>query len=157
MATVHYCDLVDWTEKFKCGSLHLVCVAADGFTTCDCAASVIGGMNKVQEVWPFTREVNRRGEVGCFWPRLPLTLLPQTSWEGRPDRTDAHAFLQKCFSDVAEINRLHIKFPDVFVDLNSYGGDFETEIAFSIAREILSKETSISNLWLWHFGVTSQH
>jgi hypothetical protein len=147
MATLHEGEPQDWVEKFKDGSLHLVCVAAGGLTTCDFAASTVGGMRQEQEVWPLTKRVNRLGETGTFWPRFPLTVVPQTSWEGRPAPEDINAFLRKCFFDAAEANRLHIKLPDVFVDLNPYGGQFEIVKALPIAREILSRENSISNLW----------
>ncbi len=73
-----------WADLFKNKSLHVVCVAVGGLTTCDLAASTIGGMKQEGEVWPLTKKVNRLGETGTFWPRLPLTVVPLPSWEGRP-------------------------------------------------------------------------
>lgn len=147
MAVIHQGEPRDWTDLFKQGSLHLVCVASGGLTTCDFAASTIGGMRQEQEVWPLTKKVNRLGETGTFWPRLPLTVVPQTSWEQRARPDDINAFLRKNFLDVAEANRLHVKLPDLYVDLNPYGGKFEMAKALPIAREILSLENSIKNVW----------
>lgn len=147
MTELHEGEPPGWVERFKSGSLHLVCVASGGLTTCDFAASTIGGMRQDEEVWPLTKRVNRLGETGTFWPRLPLTVVPQTTWEGRSDPEDSEVFLRKCFWDVAEANRLHVKLVDVFVDLNPYGGQFDMEKASPIAREVLSRESSILNLW----------
>lgn len=49
---------------------------------------------------------------------------------------------------VAEANRLHVKLPDVFVDLNPYGGSYDLVRALPLARAVLSIERSIENLWL---------
>ncbi len=147
MAVLHEGEPEHWVEQFKSGSLHLVCVASGGLTTCDFAASTVGGMRQEQEVWPLTKRVNRLGEVGTFWPRLALTVVPQTSWEERCAPEDIGAFLKRCFEDVAEANRLHIKLPDVFVDLNPYGGQFDLEKALPIARDILSHEGTVRSLW----------
>lgn len=147
MAQVHDGEPKDWVERFKSNSLHLVCVASGGLSTCDFVASTIGGMRQEQEVWPLTQHVNRLGETGTFWPRLPLTVIPQTTWDGRGAQENIQAFLRKCFLDVAEANRLHIKLPDMFVDLNPYGGRFDGEKALPIAREVLSQESTIVNIW----------
>jgi hypothetical protein len=104
-------------------------------------------MRQEQEVWPLTKRVNTVGETGTFWPRLPLTVLPQTTWQGRAAAEDADTFLRKCFVDVAEANRLHIRLPDVFVDLNPYSGQFDPGRALPIAREVLSQDSTIVNLW----------
>jgi hypothetical protein len=147
MAVIHKGTPKDWIERFKSFSLHVVCVASGGLTTCDFAASTIGGMKQEQEVWPLTKRVNQLGETGTFWPRLPLTVVPQTAFNGRPPIENIDDFLRNCFLDVAEANRLHIKQSDVYVDLNPYGGRFEMEKALLIARQILSQESSIQNLW----------
>lgn len=147
MPTLHDGTPDEWEGLFRSRSLHVVCVASGGLTMCDLAAATIGGMRQEDEVWPLTKQVNRLGETGTFWPRLSLTVVPQTKWETRGAPSDLAAFLRKCFLDVAEANRLHIKLPDVFVDLNPYGGAFSMRDAVPIAREVLSREATIVNLW----------
>ena len=138
----------DWVEKYKQGQLHLVCVAVGGLTTCDFAASTVGGMQQEQEVWPLTKRVNLEGETGTFWPRLSLTVVPQISWEQRPSPSDLDSFLRQSFMDVAKANREYVKLDDVFLDLNPYGGHYDMKKALPIAREILCSEKTIVNLWI---------
>lgn len=147
MTTLHKGEPPNWVERFKNGSLHLVCVASGGLTACDFAASTIGVMRQQEEVWPLTYRVNEMGETGTFWPRLSLTVVPQMAWETRKKPEDLENFFRTCFLDVAKANRLYVKQADVFVDLNSGGGYFDTRIALPIAREILMNESSIKNLW----------
>lgn len=147
MTTRHEGAPRDWVERFKSGALHLVCVASGGLTTCDFAASTVGGMRQEQEVWPLTRRVNHLAETRTFWPRLPLTVVPQTSWEGRAAPEDLDAFYRRVFDDVAEVNRNRVKLPDLFVDLNPYGGQFDRDAALPIAWDVLSCERTIVNIW----------
>jgi len=135
----------DWIEPFKAKEIHFVCVASGGLTTCDFAASTIGGMDQREAVWPKTRRVNDLGETGTFHPRLPLTVVPLPSWEKRP-LDDLEGFLRKSFQDVAEANCSHIKLRTVVIDLNGWGGDYPFEMARRVAEEILSHESTIQKL-----------
>lgn len=107
MAVIYDGELKDWPDRFREKAVHLVCVAAGGLTTCDFSASTIGGMGQESEVWPHTKRVNRMGETGTFWPKLPLTVLPKVKWDGRPQPPDLEVFLTQCFSDVEKANREH--------------------------------------------------
>ena len=147
MTTIHDEELKDWPDRFKAKTIHLVCVAAGGLTTCDCAASTIGGMKQEAEVWPLIERVNRAGETGTFWPKLPLTVLPQTKWEGRPAPAELEAFLTQCFFDVAEANRDHVKLTTMYVDLNAWGGDYNYSLARQVAGKVLVSEESIKELY----------
>jgi len=153
--TVHRGEPDKWPDLFKQGKLHVVCVAAGGFTTCDFVASTLGGMKQEQEVWPLTQLVNQKREVGTFWPRMALTVLPQLSDDRDADLIDIYV-LERYFADVAEVNREYIKLPDVLVDLNSYlkwgnlqkPNDARYKRAISVAVRVLGAEPSIHNLWI---------
>jgi len=147
MMTIHDEELKDWPDRFKAKTIHLVCVASGGLTTCDFAASTLGGMRQEAEVWPLTKRVNRMGETGTFWPKLPLTVLPQTKWEGRPGPADLEAFLTQCFTDVAKANRDHVQLPTLYVDLNAGGGDFDFALARRVAERVLAGEPSVKELY----------
>ena len=147
MLTIHDQELAGWPELFKAKTLHLVCVAAGGLTTCDFAASTIGGMDQERELWPLTKRVNREGETGTLWPRFPLTVVPQLKWENRPTPQDKDQFLRQCFADVAKANRDYIKLEIMYVDLNPYGGDYDFKRARTIAEEVLTTEPSIMELY----------
>lgn len=147
MVRLFYGKPPGWVDKYKNNTLHLVCAASLGRTMCDLAASRIGRMKQTQEVWPLTMRVNIHGETGTFWPLLPLTVVPQLSWPGRHAPVNLDEFLLKCFLDVAEANRDLVRLPDLFVDLNPYGGDFDKESAMPIARDTLAQEGSIKNIW----------
>ena len=146
MTTIYNQELAGWPDKFKAMAIHLVCVAAGGLTTCDFAASTIGGMNQEGEVWTLTKRVNREGETGTFWPRFPLTVVPQLKWEARTTR-DKDNFLRRCFADVAKANRDHVKLSVMYVDLNPYGGDYDYKRARTISEEVLKAEPSISEIY----------
>jgi len=137
----------DWIEKFKRSSIHFVCVASGGLTACDFVASTVGGMLQEQEVWPLTKRINRLGETGTFWPRLTLTAVPQFSFETRHAPEDLDSFLESIFTDVVRANNTYIKLPDLYVDLNNYGGHFDFSMALPIARQVLSNDHSISRVW----------
>lgn len=122
---------------------------------CDFAASTLGGIEQ-DKVWKYTREVNKKGEVGTFWPRFPLTVLPQSYWEGRYPRDRDH-FFEACLKDVALANREHVKLKDMYIDFNDYyGGLFhsgvtkrsEIRTAKSFARRILPEFAEIETLWI---------
>lgn len=147
MVVIHDGGLSDWIERFKSRTLHFVCVASSGLTPCDFTASTLGGMRQEDDVRPLTRRVNRKGETGTFWPKLPLTVVPQISWEGRQAPHDIDGFLRQCFEDVAKANREYVKLPEMFIDLNPCGGRFDMDRAMAVAREVLSREESISNIW----------
>lgn len=146
----------DWTVQFKQKKIHFVCVAAGGLTMCDFAASTLGHMKQEQEVWALTKRINTLGETGTFWPRLPLTVLPQTTWESRYSEGD-ESFFKKCMQDVATANRDHVKLMDMYLNLaDYYGGLFRSEAsrkheiktAIAMAKEILPIEANIENLWI---------
>ena len=147
MTTIYNQELAGWPDRFRAKTIHLVCVAAGGLTTCDCAASTIGGMNQEGEVWPLTKRVNREGETGTFWPRFPLTVVPQLKWETRQAPQDKAQFLRRCFADVAKANRDHVKLGIMYVDLNPYGGDYDFKRARTIAEEVLKSESSINEIY----------
>ena len=148
MITIHECNPPEWPKLFEQRTLHVVCVASGGLTTCDFVASTLGKMRQEQEVWPLTMHVNREGETGTFWPRFALTVVPQFAWERRVMSENIQSFLRKTFEDVATANREHVRLPDVFLDLNPYGGDYQIELALPVAKEILGAEPSIRNLWV---------
>lgn len=148
MAVIHNGMPKEWPVLFRQRKLHVVCIASGGLTTCDFAASTIGGMRQEQEVWSLTKRVNHEGETGTFWPRFPLTVVPQLSWEDRSAPRDLEPFLRKSFWEVVKANRDYIKLPDVFLDLNPYGGHYDMEKALIIAQEILCHDNTISNLWI---------
>ena len=149
MANIHDHDLKDWPDKFKAKTIHLVCVAAGGLTTCDFAASTLGGMKQESEVWPLTKKVNRLGETGTFWPKFPLTVIPLLSWEDRPAPKDVDEFLRSVFRDVAKANRDHIKLGGMYGDLIGWDTPFDYARARRIAEEVLKNETSITEI---HFA-----
>jgi hypothetical protein len=149
MAIVHDKELMDWPDRFKAKTIHLVCVATGGLTTCDFAASTLGGMNQEAEVWPLTKRVNHLGETGTFWPKLPLTVIPLLSWEDRPAPQDVDQFLRTAFADVAKANRDYVKLNVLYVDLNGWGSPFDFARAKRIAQEVLKNETSITEI---HFA-----
>ncbi|MEI6809611.1 MAG: hypothetical protein WCN95_12895, partial [bacterium] len=125
----------------------LVCVAAGGLTTCDFAASTLGGMRQEEEVWPLTKKVNRLGEVGTFWPKFPLTVIPQLNWEKRPAPVDVEEFLGRIFRDVAVVNRDSIKLGEMYVDLNGWGAPEDYARAKKIAEGVLKNEASITAIF----------
>lgn len=135
----------DWHSPFKEQSIHFVCVASGGLTTCDLAAISIGKMNRHDEVWPLTRGVNDSGEAGTFHPRLPLTVLPQPYWNGRVE-SDLEAFLTKSFQDVAKANRDYVRLETMVIDLNGWGAKYPYKDARRIAVEVLSNDPSISKV-----------
>ena len=136
-----------WVDKFKAKEIHLVCIATGGLTTCDFAASTIGGMDQESEVWPLTKEVNRVGETGTFYPRLPLTVIPLLSWDDRTEPTEVDEFLRRSFEDVAKANREYIQLKALYVDLNGWGSDYPFKRAREISEEILSKEPTIKEIY----------
>lgn len=143
MAIIHDKELDNWCDKFKAKEIHLVCVATGGLTTCDCAASTIGGMDQHGEVWPLTKRVNRLGETGTFYPRLPLTVVPLLQWEERPSPADSDDYLRRCFADVAKANRDYIKCSTLYIDLNGWGSDYPFEQARRIVEDVLAAESNI--------------
>lgn len=147
MATIHYKDIDNWCDKFKAKEIHLVCIAAGGLTTCDCAASTIGGMNQENEVWPLTKKVNRIGETGTFHPRFPLTVVPLLEWEDRPKPVDTDDFLTRSFQDVAKANREYIKLKTLYIDLNGWGSAYPFYRAREIAERVLATESSIETIY----------
>ncbi len=147
MATFHDHELEDWHDKFKKKEIHLVCVANGGLTTCDFAASTLGGMKQESEVWPLTKRVNRIGETGTFWPELAMTVIPLLKWEGRPAPNDTEAFLKSVFLDVAKANREYIKLGVLYIDLNGWGNSSDYALARRIAGEVLINEPSITDIY----------
>ena len=147
MATIHDKELDNWGDKFRAKEIHLVCVATGGLTTCDCAASTIGGMNQEREVWPLTKKVNRVGETGTFHPRFPLTVVPLPRWEDRPEPDDTDEFLRRSFEDVAKANRDYIGLKTLYIDLNGWGSDYPFEQARKIAEEVLSEDPIIKTIY----------
>ena len=145
MATIIDQHIENWTERFKAGEIHLVCVAVGGLTTCDTAAS-LAGLDQ-QTVWPLTEKVNHLGETGTFWPKCPLTVLPLPTWEDRPAPADLDAFLRKCFADVAEANAKYVKLPTLYIDLNGWGFDYDFYKARRIAEEVLGAEPGVETLY----------
>lgn len=136
-----------WPDLFKANSLHVVCVATGGLTTCDFVASTIGGMKQEAEVWPLTKHVNRVGETGTFWPRFPLTVIPQAKWEHRNDTHDLETFYRRSFDDVAKANREHIRLSEMFVELSGCERGIDVNTARRIAEDTLSKEPSIKTIY----------
>jgi len=147
MTTVHDQELKDWPDKFKAKTIHLVCVATGGLTTCDFAASTLAGLKQESEVWPLTKKVNRIGETGTFWPKFPMTVIPLLSWEDRPAPKDVDEFLGNVFRDVAKANRDCIKLDQMFVDLNGWGSPYDYARARRIAEEVLKNEASITEIY----------
>lgn len=140
-------ELKDWGDKFKAKKIHLVCVASGGLTTCDCAASTIGGMNQEGEVWPLTKKANRAGEAGTFYPRFPLTVVPVLECEDRKMPDDTDRFLRKSFEDVAKANRDYIKLDTLYIDLNGWGCDYPFDRARQIAEEVLADDPDIQTIY----------
>lgn len=136
-----------WPDLFKTKSLHVVCVATGGLTTCDFVASTLGGMKQELEVWPLTKQVNHTGETGTFWPRFPLTVIPLTKWEKRDETSDLESFYRRSFTDVAKANREYIKLPEMFIELSGCERGIDVQTARKIAEEVLSKETTIQTLF----------
>ena len=136
----------DHAELFKNEILHVVCMADGGLTMCDFFASTIGGMNQQDEVWPLTKEINKKGEVGTFWPKMPLTIIPKTSWEGRKEN-NLEGFFIKCFQDVAESNREYVQLKSMYLTINEYDTE-ERMIALIQAKKILSNSAAIEKLWI---------
>jgi hypothetical protein len=147
MPTIHDQEIDNWCNKFKAKEIHLVCVAAGGLTTCDCAASTIGGMNQQREVWPLTKKVNRTGETGTFHPSIPLTVVPLLKWEDRPTPDDPDDFLWRSFQDVAKANRDYIKLKTLYIDLNGWGSAYPFDDARRIAETVLAAEPSIDHIY----------
>jgi hypothetical protein len=147
MPTIHDQEIDNWCNKFKAKEIHLVCVAAGGLTTCDCAASTIGGMNQEREVWPLTKKVNRIGETGTFHPRIPLTVVPLLKWEDRPTPDDPDDFLRRSFQDVAKANRDYIKLKTLYIDLDGWGSAYLFDDARRIAETVLAAEPSIDHIY----------
>lgn len=147
MTTIIDQELDHWPDKFKAKAIHLVCVATGGLTTCDCAASTIGGMNQEREVWPLTKKVNRLGETGTFYPRFPLTVVPLLKWEDRPEPSDTDDFLRRSFQDVLKANRDYIKLKTLYIDLNGWGSDYPFDRARQIAEEVLSGDPGIETVY----------
>lgn len=147
MKLIYHHELPEWPKHFTERTIHFVRVAAGGLTACDFAASTIGRMNQESEVWPLSKQVNRFGETGTFWPRLPLTIVPQLIWDSRPSHQDMKEFLRRCFADVAEANREYVRLTVMLVDLNSYGGCYDYKKARSIAEEVLATEATINELY----------
>lgn len=146
MTKIHDQELTDWQDKFKAREIHLVCVAAGGLTTCDFAASTLGGMDQ-KDVWPLTLKVNQAGETGTFHPRLPLTVLPLLKWENRPEPSDDEEFLRQSFRDVVTANREHVKLKTLYIDLNGWGFDYDYELARRIAEEVLTNATDVETIY----------
>ncbi len=147
MTTIFDQELDKWTDKFKAKEIHFVCIATGGLTACDFAASTIGGMNQEREVWPLTIKVNRQGETGTFYPRLPLTVVPLLKWKDRPVPTDTDDFLRRSFRDVLKANCDYIKLKTLFIDLNGWGSDYLFDRARQIAEEILSGDPGIETIY----------
>jgi hypothetical protein len=147
MTIIHDKEIDNWCDKFKAKEIHLVCVATGGLTTCDCAASTIGGMNQEREVWPLTKRVNRIGETGTFYPKLPLTVVPLLKWEDRPLPDDPEDFLTRSFQDVAKANREYIKLKTLYIDLNGWGSDYPFDQARQIAEKVLAGDSSIESIY----------
>ncbi|QCS49245.1 hypothetical protein FEK30_07245 [Picosynechococcus sp. PCC 11901] len=147
MTTIVDQELDKWPDKFKAKEIHLVCIATGGLTTCDCAASTIGGMSQEREVWPLTKRVNRQGETGTFYPRFPLTVVPLLKWEDRPEPTDIGDFLRRSFRDVLKANRDYIKLKTLYIDLNGWGSYYPFDQARQIAEEILSGDPGIETIY----------
>jgi hypothetical protein len=147
MTIIHDKELDNWCDKFKAKEIHLVCVATGGLTTCDCAASTIGGMDQHGEVWPLTKRVNRLGEAGTFYPRLPLTVVPLIKWEDRPAPDDSDEFLRRSFEDVAKANREYIKLKTLYIDLNGWGSDYPFDRAREIAEIVLARDPDIETIY----------
>lgn len=147
MAIIFNGEPKNWPDLFKGKELHVVCVAAGGLTTCDFAASTVGGMKQEAEVWPLTKKVNSLGETGTFWPQLPLTVVPTPIWEGRAAPNNLGEFYRQAFVDVAKANREYIKLDNLFVDLNGYGVNYDYDIARPIAETVLSTESIIKKIY----------
>ena len=147
MVTIHDKELEDWDKKFMAKEIHLVCVASGGFTICDCAASTVGGMKQMEEVWPLTDRVNQTGETGTFYPRLPLTVVPLLKGKGRPESMDTHDFLRRSFEDVAKVNREHIKSKTFYIDLNGWSSYYPFDAARRMAEEVLCRDSDIETIY----------
>jgi len=156
MANIHLEEFNGWLEGFKTNQVHVVCVAAGGLTTCDFLASTVGEMDQNKEVWPLTREVNLKGETGTFWPRFPLTVVPQFSWEGRGYPDDIDLFLERSFNDVVKANREYIKLDQLYVDLNSYCGSYDFEMAFRVAEKIFIDQEDIRDVYFMENGTKTR-
>ena len=146
MPTIIDKELDNWCDKFKAKKIHLVCVATSGLTTCDWAASTVGGMDQEREVLPLIKKVNRAGETGTFYPRLPLSVVPLLKWDDRPAPTDADAFLRSSFEDVAKANREYIQLKTLCIDLNGWGSDYPFDQARQIAEDVLLRDPGIEEI-----------
>ena len=73
-------------------------------------------------------------------PLLPLTIVPLLSWGERKCPEDVEGYLRRCFQDVAEINRSHIRLKTMVIDLNGWGSDYPYDIARRMAEEVFLKE-----------------
>lgn len=147
MPTIVNGEPENWPDVFEAGKLHVVCVAEGGLTTCDLCACTLGGMKQEEEVWPLTKRVNLAGETGTFWPRFPLTVVPQPYWEGRPAPSDLEDFYRASFLDVATANREHVRLGVMFIDLNGYGTEYHFSAARRIAEDVLVCEPSIETIY----------
>lgn len=148
MATILDQELDNWSDKFKEKQIHLVCVAAKGLTTCDCAATAVGGIDGMTVAAAITK-VNQLGETGTLWPRLPMTIIPLLQCEERksPDEDDIDEFLRRSFQDVAKANREYIKSRVLYIDLNGWGSGYDYRRARRIAGEVLANEQTIDAVY----------
>lgn len=132
----------DLYERYLAKSIHLVCIAQTGLTCCSLYAEHIGGVSHT-ELEQMVARVNKLNETGTFWPRLPLTIIPEIDSFSPYHREDSHDdLIRTYFVDVVTANQNHIKSTDIALDIHGYPNE-----SIEIAIRALSEDPNIENIW----------
>jgi hypothetical protein len=128
--------ILDGSDDFLEKKIHLVCIAVNALTQFGVYAKVIGGLsNELAE--NYVNKVNEKNETGTLYPKLNLTIMPLTIFEGRDD-TNQSLVMEKHIIDCFDSNEKYTKCPKLIFALERRG-DFDIDLAFKTLSALIDK------------------
>jgi hypothetical protein len=128
--------ILDGSDDFLEKKIHLVCIAVNALTQFGVYAKPIGGLsNELAD--NYVNKVNEKNETGTLYPKLNLTIMPLTIFEGRDD-TNQSIVMEKHIIDCFDSNEKYIKCPKLIFALERRY-DFDIDLAFKTLSALIEK------------------
>ncbi len=134
---------LDLKDHLLSKKAHLVCISINALTTFNVYAEAVLGMS-FEDAASHSETVNRKNEVGNFYPKHNLTIVPLSIYQDRNDFGNREIF-EKHVLDCFESNEKYIKCRKLIFGMESRG-DFDytlfEEVLIELARNYVFNYTN---------------
>jgi hypothetical protein len=130
-------DLGDlsFMSDFEVARLHIVCVGVNALTFYNSFATHAANGITHEQAGELASIVNQKNEAGTLWPKLPMTILPQSVYGDRND-FGHRQIMRRHIKDAIKANEEYSKCPQLIFALER--NQFDLDLAYDVLKEIIS-------------------